>query len=67
MTTFNYDDVYTPDFSTQPNLPVDLDAPYTVYNLKLDGQYAPNSPNFYVCKNCLYFILKKFKYQNLKM
>ena len=50
MTTFSYDDVYTPDFSTEPNLPVDLNAPYTVYNLKIDAQYSPNTPNFYVCK-----------------
>ena len=51
MPSYEVEEILLPDFSTAPNLPHDLNAPFVVYNLRFNGSAYPEYPGHYVCRN----------------
>lgn len=54
MTSYEIEEILLPDFSTAPNLPHDLNAPFVVYNLRFNGSAYPEYPGHYVCRIFVY-------------
>ena len=54
MPSYEVEEILLPDFSTAPNLPHDLNAPFVVYNLRFNGSAYPEYPGHYVCKKWVY-------------
>lgn len=54
MTSYEIEEILLPDFSTAPNLPHDLNAPFVVYNLRFNGSAYPEYPGHYVCRILVY-------------